>query len=443
MKLTRVAWLMLGTMLGGFGCGSDESTNTPPPPPIKGTLHIRTMTVLTGPTSENGGPYYMGIKDAIREANANGGIMGYMLEEKTVDHGYVKDRWVAAYNEWKATDPDFDKVIQFFSWGTPDTQEFSKEAETRGVPWISGSYATTLATPLPQTRSVVIPPSTTATDFKADGAPFNFFAGTDYSTQVRIAMEFVKGQNVNAKVAFAYCTGSAFCKEPIPPGKTYATQIGLSLGPDVNPELSDTNEQVDAKVKAWADANPGVQNVWFWVGNSIFTSTYFAKAVKKYLPSAKIIMNMYGMDERTWDLCGADCVGNVYSVQSFAPYGDTRYPGMADMLIVYKKWRATDGEPESKWANMRYTQGYVSFQMFRKGVEKLIADKKELTGRNLKDAYESFRGLSTGGLAPPITFTAQDHRPTNITRIYSMEEHGKLQFAKEESVQLLAEWLGW
>jgi branched-chain amino acid transport system substrate-binding protein len=443
MKLTRVAWLLLG-MMGGLGCGSDGGgTEMPPPNTIKGTLHVRTMTVLTGPTSENGGPYYQGIKDAIREANASGGIMGYTIEEKTVDHGYVMDRWLAAYNDWKTTDPDFSKVIQFFSWGTPDTQAFSKEAEMRSVPWISGSYATTLATPLPQTRMVNIPPDNTPTTFKADGAPFNFFAGTDYSTQVRIAMQFVKGKNAAAKIAFAYCTGSAFCKEPIPPGKTFAAQIGLTLGPDVNPELSDTNEQVDAKVKAYADANPDDPNRWFWVGNSIFTSTYFAKAVKKYLPSAKLIMNMYGMDERTFDLCGADCVGNVYSVQSFAPYGDLTYMGMEEMLRVYKKWRAADGEAESKWANMRYTQGYVSFYMFRKGVERLIAAKKELTGLNLKNEYETFRGLSSGGLTPPITFTNVDHRPTNITRVYSMEEHGKLRFEKDESVQLLADWLGW
>jgi branched-chain amino acid transport system substrate-binding protein len=439
MKLKRVALCV--AMVSGVGC-SDGSSGTPPDQ-IKGTLQVRTMTVLTGATSENGAPYYMGIKDAIRETNATGGIRGYMIAEKTVDHGYVKDRWVAAYNDWKTNDPDFAKVVQFFSWGTPDTQEFSKEATTLGVPWISGSYATTLATPLPQKRTVTVPPDTAPREFVADGAPFNFFAGTDYSTQARIAMEFVK-KKLGKKVAFAYCTGSAFCKEPIPPGKTYAAQIGLELGPDINPELSENYDQIDAKVKAYADANPDTTGaLWFWVGNSIFTSTHFAKAVKKYYPNAKLIMNLYGMDERTWDLCGTDCVGNTFSVQSFAAYGDLRYAGMEEMLRVYKKWRTADGEPENKWANMRYTQGYVSFLMFRKGIEKLIDGKKEITGRNLKDAYESFRALPTDGLTPPLSFTPQDHRPNNLTRIYSMNSFGKLQFEDEASVQLLAEWLGW
>ena len=49
--------------------------------------------------------------------------------------------------------------------------------------------------------------------------------------------------------------------------------------------------------------------------------------------------------------------------------------------------------PEATWKNIRYVQGYVSFYVFRKGVEKLIDEKKEITGKNLKAAYESFRNL--------------------------------------------------
>jgi branched-chain amino acid transport system substrate-binding protein len=439
MNLNRIGMAVCGVLgLLGVSCG-EEATEVPPPTP-KDPIQVRTMTVLTGSTSENGAPYYAGIKDAIRETNDTGGIKGYLIEEKTVDHSYMKDKWVAAYADWKANDPTFDKVIQFFSWGTPDTQEFSKEATTREVPWISGSYATTLATPLPQRRTISVPTEPAPREFVADGAPFNFFAGTDYSTQIRIGMDFVKKKN-GTKIAFAYCTASAFCKEPIPPGKTYAAAIGITIAPDVNPELNDTEAAIDTKVQTYAASNPDVQ--WFWVGNSIFTSTFFAKAVKKYLPNAKLIMNLYGMDERTFGLCGDACVGNTFSVQAFSAFGDLRHAGMEELVRVYNKWRTKDGEPEDKWRNMRYVQGYVSFFLFRRGVESLIDQKKELTGKNLKAAYESFRNLNTGGLTPPISFTAEDHRPTNITRIYSMNAQGKLQFEDEINIQLQSEWLGW
>jgi branched-chain amino acid transport system substrate-binding protein len=438
MKKSLFGSAVCGLFVAGLACSGEKVE--PPPATPKDPIQVRTMTVLTGSTSENGAPYYMGIKDAIRETNEAGGIKGHLVEEKTVDHGYVKDKWVAAYNEWKANDATFDKVIQFFSWGTPDTQEFSKEATTREVPWISGSYATTLATPLPQRRTISVPTEAAPREFVAEGAPYNFFAGTDYSTQIRIGMQFVK-QRGGSKIAFAYCTGSAFCKEPIPPGKTFAASINLAIGPDINPELGDMEPVVDEKVRVYALANPDAE--WFWVGNSIFTSSFFAKAVKKYLPNAKLIMNLYGMDERTFELCGEACVGNTYSVQAFAAFGDLRHAGMEELLRVYSKWRTKDGEPESKWRNMRYVQGYVSFFMFRKGVEKLIAEEKALTGKNLKEAYESFRGLQTGGLTPPISFTAEDHRPTNITRIYSVNAEGKLKFEDEMNLALQSEWLGW
>ena len=87
--------------------------------------------------------------------------------------------------------------------------------------------------------------------FNAKGAPFNFFAGTDYSTQIRIAMRFVQDKGGH-KVAFAYCTGSTFCTEPIPAGKTFAKEINLAIGPDFNPELADNAQVIDDKMKAYA-----------------------------------------------------------------------------------------------------------------------------------------------------------------------------------------------
>ena len=254
MNRNRIGRVFSVIAVLGWGWAVARDTPVTPPPP-KDPIHVRTMTNLKGATSENGHPYYLGIKDSIAEANETGGIKGYPIVETTVNHDYMAAMWTAAYETWKA-DPDFAKTIQFFSWGTPDTQAFSKDATMREVPWISGSYATTLATPLPQTRTVRVPGETMDRMFVAEGAPYNFFAGTDYSTQVRIAMDFVKKRGGGTKIAFAYCTGSSFCKEPIPPGKTYAASIGLTIAPDINPELGDNYDAIDGKVAALRRRQP-------------------------------------------------------------------------------------------------------------------------------------------------------------------------------------------
>jgi branched-chain amino acid transport system substrate-binding protein len=440
--------LLVSMVLGSWGAGcSGSSDNQTPPPANKGTLQIRTMMDYTGPTSDNAAVYYQGIKDAMREANATGGIKGYTLEEKFYDHAYVLTRAQAQYDAWKA-EPSWPSVLMFFSWGTPDSQMFSADAAKEGKPFISGSYANTLATPIAQSRQVTLPDGMTK-QFDAEPAPFNFFAGTDYGTQARIGMEFVKKKSGH-KMGFAYCRESPFCAEPIPAARTWAKQIGLDQGPDtLDITLSDDYTTVKGKMDAYVDANPDVD--WYWVGNSITTSLYVAKALREHNKelgkpdemAPKVIANMWGMDERAWDMCGADCVGNTYVLMSFAAFGDLRYPGMEKVVALHKKYRMLDGDPETKYANVRYVQGYVSFYIFQRALEQVIDGGKEVNGRNLKDALETFRAVESGGLTAPITFTPEDHRPTNRVRVYSMNQFGKFQFEDEMSVQLQQDWMGW
>src|SRR5437762_14049461 len=115
-------FLLLGVVIGGavVGCTGSSDTQTPPVT-SKGTLQIRTMMDYTGPTSDNAAVYYQGIKDAMREANATGGIKGYQLHEEFYDHAYVLDRAQAQYDAW-TRDPSWPSVLMFFRWGTPDTR---------------------------------------------------------------------------------------------------------------------------------------------------------------------------------------------------------------------------------------------------------------------------------------------------------------------------------
>ena len=48
-----------------------------------------------------------------------------------------------------------------------------------------------------------------------------------------------------------------------------------------------------------------------------------------------------------------------------------------------------------------------------------------------------------GGLTAPISFNAEDHRPTDRTRIYSVNEFGRFRFENEVKVTLQTDWLGW
>ena len=72
-----------------------------------------------------------------------------------------------------------------------------------------------------------------------------------------------------------------------------------------------------------------------------------------------------------------------------------------------------------------------------------LKDKKEVTGPNIKEAFETYGTLSTGGLTLNLNFTADDHRPSSGALIYAVGADGKLSYKKEVSATLKPEWKGW
>ncbi|MGA9522572.1 MAG: ABC transporter substrate-binding protein [Myxococcaceae bacterium] len=417
----------------GSGCPQNETE----PEEIKGTLQLRGLFDQSGPTADVGVSYSKGVIDAFREVNEAGGIRGYKVELQSFDYKYDPALALAKYNEWKA-DPSWGSVVSLMGWGTADAVKLSPEVARDEKPYVTASYAGILATPTPVEKTVGLPDGTQYA-VKSSGAPYNFFGGTDYSTSLRIGLSFAKDKNAK-KVAFAYCS-AGYCTEPIAAGKTWAASIGLTVAPDIRPELTDSEEAIDQKMATYFAENPDVD--WVWIGNSKKTAIFAAKAIKKYAPNARLIVNVFGFDETVYSLCGEPCVGSMYGVLAFAAYGDVRYPGMEEVVRIHDKFRKADGEDLALYSDVRYVQGYVSFLLWRKALEKVLDEEKEITGPNLKAALESFTNVDMGGLTAPITFSATDHRPTAGARIYSVNSFGKLQFEDQLGVELLPDWLGW
>jgi hypothetical protein len=441
--------LLVGCLLVGVGA---VSCSQAPGPTKHDPIEVRAIFALTGPTSEIGVSYSKGILDALRDANADGGILGRPVVMEHIDYKYDGPTAVAVYNDWKSDAGAWPKVSTIFGWGTNGTVELAGETAHDQKPFISASYAGTIGSPAPVTKSVNLPDGTVHS-VNSTGAPYNFYAGTDYSTSIRLALDFAK-QRGAFKVAFAYCS-AGYCTEPIPAGKVYADALRLTntgdLGPtpgDLRVELTDTQDQVDTKVRAFFDKHPDTE--WLWVGNTRKTAVYIAKAVHAARPNVKLIVNVFGFDEAVYAECGGDCVdrsgeggGAVFGVIPFAAYGDLRYPGMEEVLRIHDAYRRTDEEDLALYSDLRYVQGYVSFAVWRRAVERVIGDGQEINGPNIKAALESFSSIDTGGLTAPISFTATDHRPNSKARIYSINSFGKLEYQDERSITLLPEWLGW
>jgi branched-chain amino acid transport system substrate-binding protein len=428
----------------GAACGDSAEQQG-----FKGTIQVRGLFDLSGPTRADGTPYQVGLLDALEYANAHGGVAGYEVEIVWQDYAYAPATAVATYEGWKQ-DPSWSDVVTVFGWGTADSVALSSQVAQDRIPYISASYAGTLGSPAPVMRSIPLPDGTVH-QVNNPGAPYNFYAGTDYSTSIRLAAEFIKRRG-GSQVLFAYCS-AGYCTDPIPAGKSHADSLGLDIAADIlddalaagkqRLELSDPESEIERKIVEYF-AQPGSADVdWVWVGNSSTTANYIVRALAEHAPEVKVISNVFGFDETTFANCGQACVGRMFGVLPFAAYGDTRFQGMETVVEVHDQARQRAGEELSAHTSVRYVQGHVSFTLWQLAIEKLAASGSDITGPEIRAAIESFSGLDLGGLTLPLTFSASDHRPADGARIYSINESGKLEYQDEVRLELQASWLGW
>lgn len=432
-----------------------------------GTLRVRILADLTGATAEVSVPYYKAEMDYLRELNEKGGIRGCKIEIDDKDYAYDVNKAQQIYDAWKAA-PEWPEVSAIFGFGSGDTLKLAPLVKEDKKPLISASYIGSLASPVPVDVQVKVPevgPTFEETLFpaqlKSDGYPYNFFAGTDYSTGARIAMFHVKQQGAK-RVAMFHCT-AAYCTGPIPAARTYAKSLGLNLGRDLVVELTEDQATYKTKVLQYFQQeldqkkkDPSYTPVdWVWMGNTTKTTAYLgialAEANQALGLNVKMIVNTWGFDETLFKYCGAACVENVLGIMPFVAYNDTTRGAseMAKVIELHDKWRKREADmgiapADASHRNVRYVQGYVSAQLFQMGVERVLTAGKPVTGENLKEALETLKSVDMGGLCDRLTFTAVDHRPQSTEAVYKISAAGTLEnIPPDRTISTESSWLGW
>lgn len=105
--------VILGLLMGGFGCEKTPPEAPTPKPPVKiGYLYWK-----TGPAANLGKRDFMGFAVAVKELNDAGGILGgRKIEYTEYDMGYSADTITAAFK--KAVADGADTIIGFLETGT-------------------------------------------------------------------------------------------------------------------------------------------------------------------------------------------------------------------------------------------------------------------------------------------------------------------------------------
>ena len=375
----------------------------------------------TGATSDVGKDYAVGMAEAWKYINEQGGVNGKKVKYTWFDYGYRIPEAITKYKLLKRLGS-----VAILGWGTGDTEALSPTVNRDKMPYVSASYSAHLTDP--------------------KKTPYNLFFSTDYSTNARACItawfdkKWPKHKDFGKrKPRFACCYMYAYpyCSAPIKAIKDQATLLGFEIGPDQDVSLFalDTKSQIMALKKFKPDL--------LWHGNTTMSVSATIRDAYALGLGADHIVNNWGFDENLPRLAGEAAEG-VMGATPVAFFGQD-YKNMDAVVASAKKYNP--GIPVSKRLN-RTPQAWGDALVLWEAMKR--ADKAgDLTGPGImKKGFETMRNYDIGLGAAPLTYTPTDHRP-GTGCIVQEWKNGKFQevanvdLKKRWPDKWEKEWLGW
>lgn len=377
----------------------------------------------TGATSDVGKDYALGMEEAFRYFNEQGGVNGKKIKYTWFDYGYRIPEAITKYKLLKRLGS-----VVIMGWGTGDTEALSPTVNQDKFPYVSASYSAHLTDP--------------------QKSRYNLFFSSDYSTNARACItawfdkkwpkhpDFGKRK---PRFACSYAFATPYASAPIKAIKDQATLLGFEIGPDQDVTLF----SLDAKsqVMALKEFKPDL----LWHGNT--TMSVAATIRDAYALGVKMdhIINNWGFDENLPRLAGEAAEGAIGATPC-AFYGQN-YKNMDIVVATAKKYNP--GIPQEKRL-IRTIQAWGDALITWEALKR--ADKAgTLTGDEIMvKGFETMKDFDIGLSASPISFSSTDHRPTTGCLVQEwrggkFQEVAGIDFKKDPrfSAKWDKGWLGW
>lgn len=380
LSLKRFTILLLVALILG-ACGGNAGGGDTAPIKV-GAIHD-----LTGATSDVGTPYADGVRDYVAWRNASGGIEGHPIELISADYGYKVDVAEQLYTQYVQ-----EGVVAFQGWGTGDTEALRTKIAADKIPFMSASYSANL--------------------LNMTDAPYNFLAGTSYSDQAIIAVQWAiddwkaKGNSGTPKITLAH-HNSPFGQSPVPDAQAFAASKGVEFMALPMPGgVTDYVAEL-AQISQFGANYIIIQNV-------SSPASVLAKDAKNQGLEAQIVCLNWCADELFVRLAG-DAAEGIVGTLPFTP-PSVPVPGHDEPA----KWLKDHGSSLEE-RGLHYVQGWWTMALMSEGIARVIKDGKEVNGENVRAALESIQGFETGGVSAPISFSATSHRGNNALRLFEVE----------------------
>jgi branched-chain amino acid transport system substrate-binding protein len=412
MREMRIIGILVLTMFVFFGLSAAVSAQE---------IKLGGIMDTTGATSDVGKDYAIGMEDAIKYINENGGVNGKPIKYTWFDYGYRIPEAITKYKLLTRLG-----VVAIMGWGTGDTEALSPTVNKDQMPYVSASYSAHLTDP--------------------KKTPYNLFFSSDYSTNARACLtawfdkKWPTKKDYNKRkprMACSYMFASPYASAPIKAIKDQAALLGFEVGPDQDVSLFalDAKSQIMALKKFEPDV--------LWHGNTTMSVSATIRDAFALGLAADHIINNWGIDENLPRLAGEAAEGAMGATPC-AFYGQ-QVKNMDIIVAAAKKY--SPGVPQEKRL-IRTVQAWGDALIIWESMKR--AEKAgTLTGEAImKKGFETLANFDIGLGAAPITFTPADHRPATGCLVQEWKG-GKFQTV--EAVDLKKrwpdkwekEWLGW
>jgi branched-chain amino acid transport system substrate-binding protein len=386
-------------------------------------LHI---SAFSGPTSDVGQPYGMGVADVLKYTNQNGGINGNMLDFESVDYGYNAPQAVALYKKAMSRN----QLVALQGWGTADTEALVGFVAKDKVFTMSASFSAHLTDPKGTSERTKSP------------APYNFFYGPSYSDGCRGLVAFAaddwKKRGEAGTPKFVHMgMNHPYPNAPKESCAAYAEELGFEILNPIEYSLSPG----DFKAQCLSLKDGGAQ--YAYLGNTGGSNISLIKACSTVGVKTQFLANVWGWDMNAFAATGEAGDGVVF-VNSTASWNDAAATAGFTKLSAISKMTATDDD----YRSVHYIRGVCAASNMVDAM-KVAQMKGELTGTTLKDAMETFVNHVPAGLegvCRPSTWTADDHRGMTEVLVYQTRWNGgkpSMSRVYEANLPRRADWLGW
>ncbi|MBX3503769.1 MAG: ABC transporter substrate-binding protein [Alphaproteobacteria bacterium] len=358
----------------------------------------------TGATQTVGVVFCPGNHDYVALINSRGGVEGRQIKAIEIDHEYKVPQGVESYERHKK-----EGAVSILLYGTPHTQALTAKMREDKIPGTSPGFGSAAG---------------------ADGQryPYLFPVAATYWSQAAAAVKFTKdklGGNLKGKkIAYLFYDNPAG-KEPLVILEDLAKLEGFELrtfavpapGVEMGPQVLDIAQRFRADYV-----------IAHLFGRSPSVSIKEFKRVG--YPLSKVVSLVWGGAEADLAAAGGGAIAEGYNTIQFAGVG-TDYQVHKDIAEMYKKQGKQP--PKEMASTVYYNRGIFHMATHVEAIRNALKAKganAQITGEDVKNGFEKIKGVTLGGLMPPMELTPTDHEGGGWVQIFTVKG-GKLTKASD------------